>query len=48
MPNRAVVDITPEFDKLQSLLQTQPNPTPINDHTRGDFKLVLPPSVRNS
>jgi hypothetical protein len=48
MPKRFIVDVTPDFDKLQSFLQTQPNPTPINDHQRGDFKLVLPPSVRNS
>jgi hypothetical protein len=34
MPKGSIVDITPDFDKLQSFLQTQPNPTPINDHQR--------------
>jgi hypothetical protein len=34
MPKGSIVDITPEFDKRQSFLQTQPNPPPTNDHQK--------------
>jgi hypothetical protein len=34
MPKGPNVVITPDFDKLKSFLQTQPNPTLINDHQK--------------
>jgi hypothetical protein len=34
MPKGPIVDITPDYDKRQSFLQTQPNPPPTNDHQK--------------